>query len=68
MSLKAFHIFFIAISVLLTVGFAGWLLRSFVASGDAGTLVAAIASLLLGAALIVYARRFLKKLKHVSYI
>jgi len=68
MSLKAFHIFFIAISVLMTFGFAAWLLRSYAASGDAGTLVAAIASVLLGAALIVYARRFLRKLKHVSYI
>jgi hypothetical protein len=68
MSLKAFHIFFIALSVLLTFGFAAWLLQSYATSGDAGTLIAAIASILLGAALTVYARRFLRKLKHVSYI
>jgi pilus assembly protein TadC len=68
MSLKAFHIFFITLSVLLTLGFAGWLMHSYAASGDAGTLVAAIAAVFLAGALVVYARRFLRKLRHVSYI
>ena len=68
MSLKAFHIFFITISVLLTFGFAAWLLREYAWGGDAGMLIAGIASILAGVALIFYGRRFLRKLKHVSYI
>jgi hypothetical protein len=68
MSLKAFHIFFICVSVLLACGFSVWLFRSYSGSGDLWMLFAAVASLLAGLSLVLYGIRILKKLKHVSYL
>ena len=68
MSLKAFHIFFIALSVALAIGFSGWLLESYQESGNAWTLAASVASLLAAAALVAYGIRILRKLRHVSYL
>ena len=68
MSLKAFHIFFIAISTLMTFGFAFWLVEQYATSGEAVTLGGAVVAAILGIGLIVYARRFLRKLRHVSYL
>ncbi len=68
MSLKFFHIFFISLSVALAFGFAVWLFRSYTEGGRGVVLAAAIISAAAGASLIVYARRFLKKLKHVRYL
>ena len=65
MSLKAFHIFFIGVSVLCSFGFAYWLLQS---EGDGLKIAGAVVSFLAGVALIIYGNRFLKKLKHVSFI
>jgi hypothetical protein len=67
-SLKAFHIFFISLSVLLAIGFSVWLFRSYSGSGDVWTLLAAVASLAAGLALILYGIRILKKLRHVGYL
>lgn len=68
MSLKSFHIFFIIVSVLLTFGMGVLSLRSFLEtrglSQFAWTLLAFGAAL----ALIAYGRRFLKKLKDVSFL
>ncbi len=70
MSLKAVHILFIIASTLLCFGFAAW---SFQASsneeiGKQGYLAMSVVSGLLGIALLVYGRYFLKKLRHVSYL
>lgn len=68
MSLKAFHIFFIAVSILLAVGFGVWEVVEYADSGAAGRLIAALLSFLVAVALIVYGVRFLRKLKHIGYL
>jgi hypothetical protein len=69
MSLKAFHLIFITAASALAFGCAVWGLKSYF-SQDGGTwdLVFGLGSLIVGVALIVYERYFLKKLKKVSYL
>jgi len=67
-SLKAFHIFFIAVSILFSFGFAGWAVREYAINGSAIQLAWAALGIVSGIGLIFYAVKFLKKLKHVSYI
>ena len=68
MSLKAFHVFFISLSVLLSLGVGGWGLESyFVGSNEVGILVG-ICFVLMGLSLIYYELRFLRKSKHISYL
>ena len=68
MSLKAFHIVFVTLSVLTAFGFAAWLIDGYAKSQNIGQLVAGLTSILVGAGLIVYGIYFLRKLKHVSYL
>ncbi len=68
MSLKSFHIVFIAISALFAFGLAYWSMAEFMSSGSMLLIAAAIASFISGFALIVYGIHFLKKLKHVSFL
>ena len=68
MSLKAFHIVFISISVLLAMGFAAWEIKGFVTAGNTGQLMAGIVSVLIAIGLSIYGVRFMKKLKHVRMI
>ena len=59
MSLKYFHIVFIVLSTLLTLGFAYWCLTE----GGATWTVVGIASAVIGLGLPVYGWYFLKKTK-----
>ena len=68
MSLKAFHIFFIALSTLFALGFAFWSLIQFTTSGNMLFVIVAVASVASGVSLVLYGIRFLKKLKHVSFL
>ncbi|MEO5803801.1 MAG: hypothetical protein ABIR24_09740 [Verrucomicrobiota bacterium] len=68
MSLKAFHIIFIAASTLLAFGFGAWELRNYFATGENQSLWFGILSLLAGVALLWYGKVVLKKLKHISYL
>ena len=69
MSLKALHIVFIAASILLTLFFGGWELNSYLATtGSKQDLAFGIFSFVCTAALVVYAKYVLKKLKHISYL
>lgn len=68
MSLKAFHIFFIAMSVLLCIGFGVWEFVAYAQSGDVPQLLLGITSLLVAGGLIVYGIRFLRKLKNIGYL
>ena len=68
MSLKAFHIVFVAVSTLLCVGFGVWAIAEYRSHGDPGTLVAGVGSLSASLALVWYGRWFLRKLKGVSYL
>jgi hypothetical protein len=68
MSLKAFHIVFIALSILLTLFCGVWLLREYASSRHLSYLVAGILFLLGGGGLICYGKSVLRKLKHISYL
>ncbi len=66
MSLKAVHIFFISLSILLALGFAGWELQRYAASGEFLELIAGILSFGVAIGLVLYGMYFLKKVKRVS--
>jgi hypothetical protein len=68
MSLKAFHIFFIALSILLAIGFGVWELQAYADSRNTGQLVAGMVSFIVAVGLIIYGVRFLKMLKHIGYL
>ena len=64
MSLKAFHLVFISLSVLMTFGFGVWTL----AEGSGNFTVYGLLSFLSSVALIIYGWKFLKKFRDVSYL
>jgi hypothetical protein len=69
MSLKAIHIIFIIASSLMMVMFGVWAFREFFAeSGTRIHLIYGLVSIVGLAALLVYGRYFLRKLKHISYL
>ncbi len=69
MSLKSLHIIFIGSAVLLCVFMAVWFgLEYFLRARSAWNLVMSGACVAGGVALFVYGRRFLEKLKHVSFL
>ena len=68
MSLKAFHIVFIAASILLAFGFGGWCFREYHAEGRRVDLIFGTGSVVAGFGLLIYGRAILKKLKHISYL
>ena len=68
MSLKAFHIFFIVVSIVTTVGFGIWAALDFAQSGSWVHLSLGMGSLVASVALAFYGVWFLRKLKHVSYL
>lgn len=68
MSLKAFHVFFIGISTLLSVGFAGWCFVQFRSDRGGVYVVAAFVSFAAAFGLVAYGVRFTRKLKDVSYL
>jgi hypothetical protein len=65
MSLKAFHIFFLAASVLLTIGFGTWELRQHRASGLASDLYLGIGSFVATIVIGVYGLWFLRKIRRL---
>jgi hypothetical protein len=64
MSLKAFHLIFIIVSIALAFGFGVWL----ACQGGVMNLIFAIGSFGVGVGLIFYERYFLKKTKGMSYL
>jgi hypothetical protein len=67
-SLKAFHIIFVTVSMILAGGFAFWAIRQYRFTGDVGLLVGGVISGLIFVAMGVYGRWFLRKLKNESYL
>lgn len=67
-SLKAFHILFVTVSMLLAGGFAVWAILQYRASGELGLLIGGVLAGLMFIAMAVYGRWFLKKLKNESYL
>ena len=68
MSLKAFHIFFVAASILLAFGFAVWCFAQFSDTHLKRHLIYGVGSGLAGIGLIFYGKYVLKKLKDISYL
>jgi len=68
MSLKAFHVFFISISILLCLTVGGWGIQSFISGSNAIGILIGLFFILLGFALVAYELRFLRKFKNVSFL
>ena len=68
MSLKAFHVFFVIVSLICTVGFGIWGVRSYQNAGEVADLFMGIGSFVVTIALLIYFRWFLRKLKNESYL
>ncbi|MBI5385788.1 MAG: hypothetical protein HZA90_14015 [Verrucomicrobia bacterium] len=67
MSLKVFHLIFVAASILLAFGFGGWCFMQLSRGGGLGNLASGIGSLAVGAALIVYGRAVWRKLQQLDH-
>jgi hypothetical protein len=61
MSLRAFHLFFIAISVVLAAFFAAWAAGQYSAGHELRYIVVGVLSLASGLGLAVYATKFQRK-------
>jgi hypothetical protein len=68
MSLKAFHVVFILISIVLTAWFGWWSVSSYRNTADVSNLVMGVFSFIGMVLLVLYFRWFLKKLKNESYL
>jgi hypothetical protein len=68
MSLKAFHIFFIILSTLLTVALGVWAVDAYGRSGSWAHLALGVGSFIGSGVLVWYGVWFLRKLKHVSFL
>lgn len=65
MSLRAFHLLFIALSVVLAAFFAAWAIGQYRVEHEVGYMAAAVASLLSGVALAVYGAAFQRKTRRL---
>jgi hypothetical protein len=65
MSLKAFHLLFIAFSIVLAAFMAAWATSQYRAVHDAGYLATAAVSALAGAGLTIYAVKFQRKVRQL---
>ena len=68
MSLKAFHLVFVTVSVILAVGFGFWAILRYRVHAETALLLGGVGSWLGAIVLIWYGRWFLKKLKGVGYL
>ncbi len=68
MSLKAFHVFFVIVSVLCALGFGAWAVADYLRTGKGGVLALGVLGFAAAVALVWYGFWFLRKLKNVSYL
>ncbi len=66
MSLKAFHLFFIAASVRVCFGFGAWGIYDHATRAHADSLALGLLSLGIGVVLIFYGRKFRQKFSHLA--
>lgn len=66
MSLRVFHVVFIAVSVILSLFVAVWSVREYQATGSVGALILGFVFLIAGGAMVEYGRRWFHKLKELS--
>ncbi len=65
MSLRAFHLFFIALSVVLAAFTAAWAVNQYRVEPAPGYIISGLVSLATGAGLAVYGARFQRKTRHL---
>jgi hypothetical protein len=68
MSLKGFHIVFIAFSTLLALGVGGWCVWLDLVEGTSAYLVGAVASFAVAVGLVIYGVWFYRKMKRLKLI
>jgi hypothetical protein len=68
MSLKAFHVFFIFVSIVMCLAIGAFRAQAYYETGEFSALAQAAVSTLAGGGLIVYLWRFLKKTKAFGYL
>ena len=68
MSLKAFHIAFVVITVLTSFLVGGLMCHAFLREGGLWNALGAVGGFATGVGLIYYGKYVLKKLKHISYL
>ena len=68
MSLKAFHIAFVTITVLMAFVVGGLLCHAFLREGGMWNAIGSAVAFGTGVTLIYYGKYVLKKLKHISYL
>lgn len=68
MSLKAVHLIFVTVLTSLCFGTGAWKFRQYREVHASSDLVWGLVAVVLGVAVIIYGRYFLKKLKHLSYL
>jgi len=66
LSLRSFHLFFIAVSVLLAVWVGVWGVQSYLATKSAGDLALGALFFVLGFVLLLYGRGARKKLRAIA--
>ncbi len=66
MSLRAFHLLFIALSIVMSALVGGWGLQRWLAGGEAAGLALGAFFFLFGFALVVYGVRTFRKLKELG--
>lgn len=62
-SLKVFHIFFVSVSVLFSIGFAVWCF----AQSASGFMITGVLSIVAAGLLAYYGLRFLKKINRIEF-
>jgi hypothetical protein len=66
MSLKAFHLFFVTISILFSIGFGAWAIREYTRVSGTENLIMAIGAFVGAVILLVYGEWFLRKMEGIS--
>ncbi len=68
MSLKAFHIVFVIVTVMASLVVGGLFAKHFLTVGGMWNAIGAVGSFAAAVGLIFYGKYVLKKLKHISYL
>jgi hypothetical protein len=68
MSLKAFHLVFVVVSILMGIFVGAWGIMEYQDSGDIAALILGAVFIALGVLLVVYGRKMLKKTEHIGYL
>ncbi len=66
MSLRAFHIAFIVVSIALSLVVTAWGVREFLSDANSNALAVGCVAALTGVALVIYGMRFFRKLQELG--